>query len=80
VDAVVKSPLLPHTLLIAIRKRFFEGRILNWAYRKAETRLGREERNLKTAINEVVDLDHQVALPPGREQVIRRMGHAADPR
>ncbi|WP_415518545.1 MAG: radical SAM protein [Desulfovibrio aminophilus] len=80
VDAVVKSPLLPHTLLIAIRKRFFEGRILNWAYRKAETRLGREERNLKTAINEVVDLDHQVALPPGREQVVRRMGHAADPR
>lgn len=42
-DAVVTSRLLPHSLLIGLRKRFFQGKILNWSYSRVEKKLGRQD-------------------------------------
>jgi len=44
VDFIYKFKLLPHKFLIKIRKKFFEGKLLNRAYKKVETKLGRTER------------------------------------
>lgn len=70
-DAVVKFPYLPHTLLVTIRKRWLAGKILNWAYRKVELRLGRQETDLAGSMQKLqahMDVD---APPP-----LRRTGQS----
>lgn len=43
VDAVVSSRFLPHNLLIWVRKRFLQGKILDWSYSRVEKKLGRQD-------------------------------------
>jgi len=47
-DFFFKFEYLPHNLLIKLRQNFFQGMLLNWQYRKTETRLGREEHAVKS--------------------------------
>ena len=52
-DSLIKSRYLPHKFLISMREKYFKGRILNLEYRRTETSLGRQEKDLQEAVKTI---------------------------